>query len=44
MSGGGTSGRDSSFTFDVTSGGDYYVVATGYSASSLGAYTLTVSF
>ena len=43
-SGGGTSGRDSSFTFDVTSGGDYYVVATGYSASSLGAYTLTVSF
>ena len=43
-SGGGTSGRDASFTLDVTSGGDYYVVATGYSASSLGAYTLTVSF
>jgi len=43
-SGGGTSGRDASFTFDVTSGGDYFVVATGYSASSLGAYTLTVSF
>lgn len=43
-SGGGTSGRDASFTYSVTTGGDYYLMATGYSASSLGAYTLTASF